>query len=195
MPYGNNSSAARDFNALVAVTWKFVIVCVMGPGILYLDIASGANYFQKAFEPFVVGSFNFDVPGLGHVGWSHSVMLGFLLSAITSGIQITLWNFAKVAKGLRKMSWLQLTAVIAAWFIFCLDLMSDLGGATMWVSDTSDGSLWPANANMFQMITIPVIVIAGVANEAILEYFFGIDKPMTKKGRMRVIDGGKSNAA
>lgn len=201
MPYGNNNSAARGFNTIVAVSWKFIIVCILGPGVLYLDIAAGTSYFTEAFKPYVTGSFDIDIPFVGYIGWSHAVMLGFLLSAITSGIQIVLWNFSKVGlprddAGKRQKPKIQhLAALGAALVVFALDFMSDLGGATMWVSDTTNGALWPTNANMFQMITIPVIVIAGVCNEAILEYFFGIDKPMSGSGKLRVLRGGRANKA
>ncbi len=168
----------RGINTTIAVSWKAFICIVLGPGLLYLDIAAGANYFQAAFAPYMTGTFNVILPFIGwHINWTHAAILGFVISAVTSGIQIALWNYSKTDVKFRTLKPQHILALIMAGAIFILDVASDMGGATMWVSNTSDGSLWPAAANMFQMITIPVIVICGIANEAILEFFFGIDKP------------------
>jgi len=186
--YGNNSQFVRGINATIAVTWKAFICLILGPGLLYLDIASGANYFQGAFEPYMTGSFNLNLPLLGwHIDWAHATMLGFMISAICSGIQIALWNFSKTNLQFRQLKPQHIGALVMAGAIFLLDIASDMGGATMWVSNTTNGALWPESANMFQMITIPVVVIAGVANEAILEFFFGIDRPMSVSRRRRPI--------
>lgn len=177
--YGNNSGLVRGINTAVAVTWKAFICLVLGPGLLYLDIAAGANYFQGAFEPYMTGSLNITVPIIGwHINWATAALLGFVLSAVTSGIQIALWNFSKSSVKLKQLKPQHIAALTMAGAIFLLDVASDAGGATMWVSDTTNGALWPTNANMFQIITIPVVVICGIANEAILEFFFGIDQPM-----------------
>jgi hypothetical protein len=181
--YGNNNGLVRGVNTAIAVTWKAFICIVLGPGLLYLDIAAGANYFQGAFDPYLTGAFNATIPIMGwHINWGHAFVLGFVLSAVCSGIQIALWNFSKSSIKLGMLKPQHYVALTMAGAIFLLDVASDLGGATMWVSSTTNGALWPSNANMFQMITIPVIVICGIANEAILEFFFGIDQP-TKIGR------------
>lgn len=196
--YGNNSSFVRGLNATVAITWKAVICIILGPGLLYLDIAAGANYFGAAFQPYMEGALNTSLPILGwNINWSHAALMGFVLSAVCSGIQIALWNFSKSgvkAKQLQPQHW---AALIMAGSIFLLDAASDMGGATLWLSDTSNGALWPSSANMFQMITIPVIVISGIANEAILEFFFGIDKPVLSsvKPRRRNIGGSGPSSA
>lgn len=191
--FGNMSLVARGFNAVVAVTWKTFIACVLGPAALYFDIAAGANYFGKAFEPYVEGSFGMTIPFTGwSFDWSYAGIMAFMLSAVTTGVQIALWNFTKTnMKGVRP-SPQAIFAIAAALTVFVLDVASDLGGATLWLSDATDGRLWPANANMFQMITIPLIVLAGVANEALLEFFYGIDKPAEAFGKLRSIKGGKS---
>lgn len=181
--YGNNSKLVRGVNTVIAIAWKAFVSVVLGPGILYLDIAAGANYFQGAFEPYLTDDFNMNIPVLGwHIGWTHAAVLGFVLSAVTSGIQIALWNYFKTELKLRLLKPQHIFAIITAGTIFLLDVASDAGGATMWVSNTTNGALWPHNANMFQTITIPVIVICGIANEALLEFFFGIDLP-TKVGQ------------
>lgn len=194
--YGNNSAAVRGFNAIVAVAWKGLISCVLGPGILYLDIASGTSYFQKAFEPYVTGSLNFTIPFVGWtVNWGRAVLLGLMLSAVMSGVQVMLWNLSKSGISLKNLKPQHYVAIIGASAVFGLDTLSDLGGATLWVSTTSDGSLWPQAANMFQMITIPAIVIAGTCNEAILDFFFGIDKPLFGGTSIsQKIRGGRSSS-
>lgn len=195
MPYGNNNVAVRGFNTLLAVTWKGFLCCVLGPGLLYLDIASGANYFQKAFEPYVNGNFDVTIPWVGwHIDWAKHAVLGFVLSAILSGMQVMLWNWVKSAGRLRDLKPQHLVAVLGGLGLLALDVMSDLGGATIWVSDTVDGRLWPIDANMFQKVTIPVIVMAGLLNEAFMDYFFGIDKPMDLSKLKNVLPfGRKSN--
>ncbi len=182
--YGNNSGIVRGVNTAIAVGWKAFICIVLGPGILYLDIASGANYFQKAFEPYLKGGIETTLPLLGwHVNWSKAETLGFLLSTVTSALQIVLWNYSKSGVKLRQLNPHHIVALVFAGTIFLLDVASDLGGATLWVSKTKNGGLWPQDANTFQIITIPVIVLSGVANEAILDFFFGIDQP-TKLGQL-----------
>jgi hypothetical protein len=187
------TTVARGFNTVVAITWKTFIACLLGPAVLYFDIAAGANYFGEAFKPYVDGTFAMTLPFIGwSFNWSYAAILAFTLSAVTSAIQIVLWNLSKTNIKGSNLSPQAIFAIVAAVALFILDFASDLGGATLWLSNTTDGRLWPVNANMFQAITIPVIVIAGVANEALLEFFYGIDKPQETLEKLRSIKGGKS---